>query len=581
MRGKIWLIAIILVAVLLGANNTIYYFTTKNTLESQLESELESTAKQIELSIELSRIGAEAYQQQIGRELRAAAIAAQYALDPDIENVTNEQLKELSEKLGIAHITLMKKTPDNIVLYKSSDPHEIGVKTSTWNPWYMAFQQLLSVHNVTIPWGQSLPNFWTGPFELATSDTSQINKWGYYNDGTTNYIIDPFIRYNDRQLEYDQKTGVDGLISKTLENNETLLEIAVINPSTFPLGPQITTTEAGDQLEHRTQQPIIYGAYEYAYSEDMDLIAKVSKSNELQTVNTTINGKHVLKMYLPVSMQGSASIVDENGDPLTRYVLTLTADYQSIQDALDHQFFSIALIMIVVTIISLIVAFLVVTSYRKSQDKLARAAQETYVDEINGLFQAIRAQRHDFMNHVQTIHSLAQLGKIDDLKAYSAELTGEIRQMNDMINIGNPAIAALIRSKMSQAEALKIELTIRLEDMNKLALGVKSLDLTRVLGNLIDNAFDEVMLLPEEERNVTVGGTLVNGYLEFTVSNSCSDLSFVQNNPIFKSGFSTKGEGHSGLGLSIVKSIVESYKGSVQVNTETISKIAFIVRIPH
>lgn len=99
MRRNIWLLAILLIAVLLGINNTIYYFTSKNTLEDRLRHELNEVARQIQLSIELSRTGAEKYQEQIGRELRAASIATQFALNPDIDKVTNAQLVELKKRL--------------------------------------------------------------------------------------------------------------------------------------------------------------------------------------------------------------------------------------------------------------------------------------------------------------------------------------------------------------------------------------------------------------------------------------------------------------------------------------------------
>ena len=51
MRRNVWLLAIILIAVLLGVNNTVYYFTTKSSLEDSLQHELESVAKQIAISI--------------------------------------------------------------------------------------------------------------------------------------------------------------------------------------------------------------------------------------------------------------------------------------------------------------------------------------------------------------------------------------------------------------------------------------------------------------------------------------------------------------------------------------------------
>ena len=161
---------------------------------------------------------------QIGRELRAASIAAQYALNPDIEKVTNAQLVELKNKLG-SDLTLLKRTKDNIVLYRSSDSKQLNYPTDSWDPWYKAFNQLHQ-KKVSVKWGQSLTNFWTGPFEFSTVQTKVINKWGYYYDGTTNYILDPYISYDGRQRDYDNVTGVNHLITPTLTRTTRCLKLA-------------------------------------------------------------------------------------------------------------------------------------------------------------------------------------------------------------------------------------------------------------------------------------------------------------------------------------------------------------------
>ncbi|MGO4376324.1 sensor histidine kinase, partial [Paenibacillus sp. MCAF20] len=157
--------------------------------------------------------------------------------------------------------------------------------------------------------------------------------------------------------------------------------------------------------------------------------------------------------------------------------------------------------------------------FRQSRDKAVRVTQETYIDEINQMFHSIRAQRHDFLNHVQTIHSLAELRKTRELAAYTKELTGEIRLMNDIINIGNPAIAALIRSKISQAESHKIQFACSFSGLNMQEMGAKTLDVNRILGNLIDNAFDEVLKYPDEQRIVNLVGNQTDCELELTISN--------------------------------------------------------------
>lgn len=573
-----WLLFALVIVMLLLINNTIYYYTTKRSLEQSLSHEMSSVAKQIEISVEQSRQGAEKYQELIGANLRTAAIAAQYALDPDIERVSNDELVELSERLGVLHITLLKRTSDNIVLYKSSDPKQLGVKTSSWKPWYEAFNQLFDDQQVTMDWGQSLPNFWTGPFEVATTDTSKVRKWGYYFDGSTNYITDPYVSY-EMQEQYEEVTGVNRLIEQTIEQNASLLEITAFNPRTFPHGELTTRTDKGEELKHITQQPIIYGTYNYKDEEDVEYIVRSYETNQPLTVNTTINGKHVLKKFIPVEITKVASIVDEQGQPLERYVLSIVSDYRSIQETLDDQFMNIGVIIGIVTVLSGLVVWVAICVFRSSRERVVRETQQTYLDEMNQLFDAIRGQRHDFINHVQTMHSMASLNKVTELKAYAKELSGEIHELNELITIDNPSIAALIRSKLSQAGTQKVRMECRFEGMGKLELGVKSLDLTRILGNLIDNALDEVNRYAEDKRRIEVTG-LLDGELEFCVSNYTERADVLKETFWFEAGYTDKGGSHQGLGLSIVRKIVEHYKGTLRVELDQPNKISIFVRLP-
>jgi signal transduction histidine kinase len=583
MIRNVWLIAALLTVLILGVNNTVYYFYTKHSLEEGLAEEMRRVAKQIEMTVEQSRIGAELFQEQLGEQLRAASIAAQYALDPDVEKVSNEQLVELSERLGVLHITLLKRTEDNIMLYKSSDPKQINVPTNTWKPWYQAFNQLFDERNVSIEWGQSLPNFWTGPYEFATTDTSKIRKWGYYYDGSTNYIIDPYISY-DVQRRFEEETGVGMLIRKTLEENPDVLEITGVNPVLFGKGPYQTITHAGEILNHATRQPLIYGSYNYRIDGDAESIKQAYESGKTVTLADKTNGKRILKSYIPVDIEAVVSIQDEEAQPLKRYVLTITSDYNRIQSQLDQQYIDIGLLIAIVTLLSIAAIFVAMRLIRRSRDSVVVEAQQTYVEEINQMFHMLRGQRHDFSNHVQTMHSMAALGKLEDLRNYANELVGEIRMTNDIINIGNPAIAALVRSKLSQAESGKIAFTNRFIGLEKLDLGVKSLDLTRMVGNLVDNAFDEAMQYPEDRRFVALRGAHEPTGLVFTVSNYCEAAQQIsdEQQQLFESGYTTKAEGHhQGLGLSIVKSIADKYKGTVKIEAEAENRIAFTVRIPH
>ncbi|GMK42411.1 hypothetical protein PCCS19_54710 [Paenibacillus sp. CCS19] len=584
MRRRKWVVAIIGLMLLIGANNTIYYFTAKRSLENSMKHEMLAVAKQIQLSIEQSRLGGEVFQNQIGRELRAVSIAAQYALDPDIEKVTNEQLTELAAKLDVNHISLFRpdEEKDDIIIERSSDPKELGAGSKTWDPWYQAFQQLFELRPVSVKWGQALKHFWTGPYEVATTDVEKVYKWGYYYDGSTNYMLDPYIS-NDMMKQYEDATGVNRLIKRAVEDNASLLEITAVNPDTFSLGkPVLTKNSNGEWVEHITQAPIIYGDYTYKLKDDVNNVDKAYKLNRIVTVNAISNDTHVLKTYIPVQIPKGSSVLDKAGNSLDRYILTIVSDYQFVQDSLDAQFLNIGLIITFLTVLSVLLVVLILNYFRRSRNEVVKETQVTYVEEINQLLVSVKAQRHDFLNYVQTIQSLVDLGKTAELKDYMRELTGEIQLTNEMINIGNPAIAALIRSKLAQAQEKKVRFENSFHGLDKLDFGMKSLDLTRVIGNLIDNAFDEVMKYPEERRIIRLEGVLVDNNLEFVIRNTCDDASRIaEEGKLFDQGYSTKKGVHQGLGLPIVKEIVTSYKGTLQVKVDEDGFIVFAVRLPH
>jgi len=580
MQRNNWLITISIIVVLILINNTIYYYLTRDMLEQALNDEMLRNARQIERFVEQSRLGSELFEDQIGRELRTSSIAIQYALDPDIDKVTNEQLTELSRKLDIKHITLLKRVQDDIILDKSSDATQPGQSTKSWVPWFSNFNQLFDNHNVTTEWlGQTYDNFWSGPYEIATTDLNKVYKWGYYYDGTTNYIIDPYVDYSVMK-KYEDTTGVNRIIDDTIAASDSILEIAVLNPKMFPEG-NYTKNDEGQLREHILQRPILYGSYTYKSPQDIDYVQEAFTAGKIVTKKVKVGERHLVKMFIPVFLENNyIQLTNIKGDPLDSYVLSIVADKALMEDKLSSQFLNLGVIITVVSGLSLMIAIVALRYYRQSKDKAVRLAQETYIDEINGLFHSIRAQRHDFINHVQTIRSLAELNKTSALVAYTKELTKDIRDMNDMINIGNPAIAALIRSKISQAESHHIEMECVFDGLNTKEMGAKTLDVNRIIGNLIDNAFDEVLKYDQEERKVTIAGTQTAAHIEFIVSNRCRNAKEIVKEPLFKAGYTTKVEEHQGLGLVIVNSIIERYKGEMRVTADTDDTITFTVKLP-
>lgn len=193
-KKKLSIFFTLLVLCILLANNTLHYIRSKNRLTEFNQREITLVTEEIAYEVENSKNSASYMEDRMAQELRTASIAIQQSLPADYRDVTNDELKQLAKKLMVSHITLLAPVAGDIIGVKSSDPKEINMSTKEWGYWYTSFQQLLSQQPVTATKGLTLPHYWSGPIEVASSNPNHIDKWGYYYDGSTNYIIDPYFR---------------------------------------------------------------------------------------------------------------------------------------------------------------------------------------------------------------------------------------------------------------------------------------------------------------------------------------------------------------------------------------------------
>src|SRR5690606_539031 len=126
------------------------------------------------------------------------------------------------------------------------------------------------------------------------------------------------------------------------------------------------------------------------------------------------------------------------------------------------------------------------------------------------------------------------------LDKYTSELIGETTEISEIMNIGNPALAALIQAKSAVAIARKIHFTYVCHGMGTSSLGINSIDLIKVIGNLLDNAFEECMPLAPDQRFVELICITEKNDLTITVNNRGSYISEEIREKIFAPGFSTK-----------------------------------------
>lgn len=233
-------------------------------------------------------------------------------------------------------------------------------------------------------------------------------------------------------------------------------------------------------------------------------------------------------------------------------------------------------------IISLALILFMLRLLTFTRTEAIRSTQAVYVDDIQHMFTSVRGQRHDFLNHVQVIHAMAQMGKYEQLQAYTATLVHETREVSDIVNHAVPALAAFAQAKTTVALGYGIPFACELpESWNYPDSAINMLDMIKILGNLVDNAFDESRLLPAAERVVHVSIHTADDGITLKVSNRGRPIDEETRYRIFQAGYSTKGEGHSGLGLAIIQERIAHYKGAIGIESDPYSRMTtFTVRLP-
>lgn len=121
-------------------------------------------------------------------------------------------------------------------------------------------------------------------------------------------------------------------------------------------------------------------------------------------------------------------------------------------------------------------------------------------------------------------------------------------------------------------------ITLDINDIGDTELMCRPSQLSQVLLNLLNNAYDAVEPLPEKWIKLNVSEDA--GMVEFRITDSGPGIPAVQQDDIFVPFYTTKKEGMGiGLGLSISQKIVEAHNGELRLDANN-PNTCFVVRIP-
>ncbi|NPV29740.1 MAG: GHKL domain-containing protein [Firmicutes bacterium] len=190
--------------------------------------------------------------------------------------------------------------------------------------------------------------------------------------------------------------------------------------------------------------------------------------------------------------------------------------------------------------------------------------KEIYIEHLRELVRVTRAQRHDFVNHLQVVYALLKTGKIEQAQRYIENLYHDVRISGEILRVNIPELAALLLVKMGIASLKNISFTIEV-DANLSTLRLRPLDLNTLVGNLVDNAFEAVESLAADKRTVALRIFEAGRHFVFQTVNP----GFIEKelrDKIFEPGFSTR-SGNRGFGLASVRSVVDKNGGKILVSS--------------
>ena len=193
--------------------------------------------------------------------------------------------------------------------------------------------------------------------------------------------------------------------------------------------------------------------------------------------------------------------------------------------------------------------------------------EEAY-GQLEDLNREMRAQRHDFMNHLQVVYSLIEMNEPGEAMAYMDRIYGDMQRVSHMLRTGCPAVNALIQAKLAEARERGAEL--------KLSIAAKwddelmpAWEICRVLANLIDNALDAACSAQHSEGEAPTVELVLGEDLRswfFSVRNNGPAISEKARARIFEPGFTTIATGQ-GMGLYIVSRTIIEMGGQITVES--------------
>jgi Signal transduction histidine kinase regulating citrate/malate metabolism len=198
----------------------------------------------------------------------------------------------------------------------------------------------------------------------------------------------------------------------------------------------------------------------------------------------------------------------------------------------------------------------------------ALKSQQNSAEFVKDLNEQVKKLKHDLKHVLGMVSALIKNQQYDEAQTLLVEYTATVNQVALVIQSGNILLDFLLNEKLFQAKTENIQFEPQIQKINYSF--ISDMDLCIVLGNLLDNAFENCTA---KERKVCLEMSIMNQYLRIIVRNKTAGFVLV-NNPELKSTKNNKT--FHGYGIKSIRSIVKKYDGYLEF-TETGDEFSCII----
>lgn len=209
---------------------------------------------------------------------------------------------------------------------------------------------------------------------------------------------------------------------------------------------------------------------------------------------------------------------------------------------------------------------MILALFVRSRYRIGMQKYQTYLRQYDQVILDIRERQHKFANQLDAVYAMFSLYTDYDTlvsqQKKKLDHLGEYLQPVDILILERPLVIAHIHNKICEAEKrgvpVKTVFHCGIQDLN-----IPDIFLVEIIGNLMDNAMDEMGNL-QGKGQIQLKIRIVGKETVISVSNQHQFIPYTEYCHFFQKGYSTKGP-NRGLGLPYVKKIVKKYHGRIEM----------------